>query len=525
MLKISALMLYALLACATQSFAEDVDTYLNTAPDINDNPSQLQSIPMLQSLRNLKQQESRAPYVHDLKNRYKVRTLFVESQDLPMVDIQLTFNAGSSRDLEIGNQLYGLSNMAASLMDEGTEKYTANQIVSAFEQNGAQFSIKAYRDMFIVRLRVLSDPKKLEPALAMMVEVLKNSTFKNNSINMVLSNTQAGQKQLQENPSSLMSIQFYREIYGQHPYAQPITGTNGSLKKITTENLKQFRDKFLVAQNMNIAITGKLNAKEALKLSERIAGNIKQGEKAQPLPAPIEKNSLNIVHMPYNSEQAHVTFGHLGTTRDDPDRIALEIGNKMFGGGGFNAILMQELRVKRGYTYGAYSAFSFSQSPGMFSFSYSTRQDQLVDSIRVAHKALTDFVQQPIDRKQLEEVKAGMLRAYPNNYSSNASINAQLGLLGFYNQPAEALDQYPKQLQKITAEDVQKAIRKHVHPDQLTLLVVSKDLEKANISEILQDNLNPRTEGLENDLPMAVPQLPPATDAPVQTLNDMHASI
>ncbi|ENV83303.1 hypothetical protein F941_01399 [Acinetobacter bouvetii DSM 14964 = CIP 107468] len=531
MLHKTVIIFIAMLACSSSISAEQTDSYLNTEPDVHDNPSQLQSIPILQSLRNLKQLETHAPYVHDLKNRYKVRTLFVESQDLPMVDIQLTFNAGSARDLEIGKGLYGLSNMAAGLMDEGTEKFTASQIASVFEQSGAQFSIQSYRDMFIVKLRVLSDPQKLEPALAMMMEILSNAVFKKNSINMTLSNLQTGQKQLQESPGRLMGIRFYREIYGQHPYAEPVTGTNGSLKKITTENLKQFRDKFIVAQNMNIAITGKLTAKEALKLSERIAGNIQQGEHAQALPDPEEKNTLNIVHMPYDSAQAHVMFGQIGTTRNDPDRLALEIGNKLFGGGGFNAVLMQELRVKRGYTYSAYSAFSFSQSPGIFSFSYSTRQDQLIDSIRVAHKALTDFVRQPIDINQLNEVKAGMLRAYPNSYSSNASINAQLGLLGFYQHSADYLDQYPKLLEKITAEDVQNAVRRHLHPDQLTIIVVSKTLDKAELNGILQSNLQPNANTPVNTTPAiaplpskAVPLPVPEADEPLQSQLDKHAS-
>ncbi len=71
-----------------------------------------------------------------------------------------------------------------------------------------------------------------------MLEVLKDSTFKNNSISLMVSNTQVGQKQLKESPSRLMSIRFYRALYGSHPYAEPITGTNGSIKKITTQHLK-----------------------------------------------------------------------------------------------------------------------------------------------------------------------------------------------------------------------------------------------------------------------------------------------
>ncbi|MEG2358043.1 M16 family metallopeptidase, partial [Acinetobacter sp.] len=260
--------------------------------------------------------------------------------------------------------------------------------------------------------------------------------------------------------------------------------------------------------------------------------HLKQGEKAQPLASPQAKTALDIIAMPYHSAQAHVMFGQLGTARNDPDRLALEVANRMFGGSGFNSVLMQELRVKRGYTYGAYSAFSFSQAPGIFNFSYSTRQDQLMDSIKVAHKALADFVQKPIDRKQLEETKAGMLRAYPNTYSSNAAINAQLGLLGFYNHPADYLAQHPQRLEKITAENVQNAVRRHLHPEQMTLVVVSKTLDKAGLEAILQDNLRPEPGSPADSMPSAAPEAPkaapqstPEADAPAQPQNDRPASI
>lgn len=525
MSKVRSLILLTSLSLSSSLWAEN---YLDPQPDLNDNPCQLQAIPLLHSLKNINQKQAfQAPFIHDLNNRYKVRTLFVETRDLPMVDIQLTFNAGSARDQEIAKGLFGLSSTAAKLMREGTDKYTAAQVASVFDATGAQFSVQAYRDMFVVRLRTLSDPKKMEPALAMMMEVLKNATFKPSSIQLALSNTQVGQKQLQENPSKLMDIRFYRALYGQHPYAEPITGTIGSTKKITADLLKKFRDQFLVAQNMNIAITGKLSPKQALELSERIAGNLPQGQKAIALTEPEEKSGFDIMHLPYNSSQAHVTFGHLGPNRFTEDRLALEVANRMFGGGGFNAVLMQELRVKRGYTYGAYSTFSFSQAPGIFSFRYSTRQDQLLDSIQVAHQAFINFVNQPIDTKRLEETKAGMLRAFPNNYSSNATINAQLGTMGFYAEQADYLSRYPEHLAKITAADVQNAVRKHLHPERLTLVVVSQELDKEALKLRLEQNLLDPSTPLPNTIPIpkASPQKPAEADEPVEIPVDTPASI
>ena len=524
MLRLRPFLLISILSLSSATHAEN---YLDPQPDQNDNPSQLQSIPLLQSLKNINQQRDfQAPYIHDLNNRYKVRTLFVETQDLPMVDIQLTFNAGSARDQEIGKGLYGLSNMAAKLMREGTDNYNANQVAAVFDQTGAQFSVQAHRDMFVVRLRSLSDPKKLEPALAMMMEVLKNASFKPSSINLALSNTQVGQKQLQENPSRLMDIRFYRALYGQHPYAEPISGTQGSTKKINAELLKKFRDQFLVAQNMNIAMTGKLSPKQALELSERISGNLTQGQKATALAQPEIKSGIEIVHLPYNSSQAHVTFGHLGLSRFTEDKLALEVANRMFGGSGFNAVLMQELRVKRGLTYGAYSSLSFSQAPGVFSFKYSTRQDQLLDSIQVAHQALINFVSQPIDTRRLEETKAGMLRAFPNHYSSNATINAQLGNMGFYSEQTDYLSSYPERLAKITATDVQNAIRKHLHPDRLTLVIVNKELDKDALKRRLEQNLiDANFSSPTHQMPKASPQRPAEVDVPATTPADKPASI
>lgn len=487
MFKIIPLLATSMICCSL-SFAEEIDNRHSAAFD--DNPSQLSSIATLSSLKNVDlTQGQSAPTVHDLNNRDGVRSLFVEAANLPMLDIQLTFNAGAARDSEMGKNLFGLSHMAAGLMDEGTEKYSAAEVANIFEQSTARFSVQSFRDMFVVRLRVLSDPDKLDPALALMLDLIKNAQFERSSINSSLSNIQVGQKQLQESPSKLMGIRFYRALYGKHPYAEPTTGTISSNKNITPELLQKFRDTFLVAENMNIAITGQMSPKAALKLSEHISGQMRRGLKAQALSQPQAKTQFDVVHIPYNASQAHVTFGHLAPTRNDPDRLALEIANRIFGGGGFNAILMQEMRIKRGYTYGAYSSFSFSQAPGVFSVSYSTRQDQLMDSIQVAHQALVNFVNQPIDAQQLAETKAGMLRAFPNSYSSNATINAQLGTMGFYGESADYISSYPERVKKVTIEDVQNAIRKHLHPERLTFVVVSPQLDRTALLKTLNNNV------------------------------------
>ncbi|WP_151796667.1 M16 family metallopeptidase [Acinetobacter soli] len=451
---------------------------------------QLKSLQQLRSLKSISDDlTSSAPYVVELPAPQGIRSLFVESQALPMVDIQLTFNAGSARDESLGKGLYGIANMTAKLLDDGTPDLSAAQIANRFEQLGAKLNVQAYRDMFVIRLRVLSDPQKLNPAVDLMLDLIQHSSFEPSGLNLILSNTNVGQKQLQENPERLSNIALYRAIYGYHPYAEPTSGTVVSTKKLTPVLLKQFRDTFLVAQNMNLAITGQLNALEAKQLSARIFERLPQGQLAAPLPDALEQQGFDVRILPYAATQAHVSMGHLSLKRSDPDVLALEVANQMLGGNGFNSALMKELRVKRGYTYGAYSSFSFTQSSGLFQLNYSTQQKQLLESIRVAHQTLINFVNTPIDSKQLQETKIGMLRAFPMSFSSNASINAQLGAIGFYGLPSDYLTEYPKALNAIKAEDIQHAIRRHIHPDRLTVIVAGQDISSEQIETLLKENL------------------------------------
>ena len=474
------------IALAPSTFAE----FDSTTPELEPNYTPMQSLNRLQSLKNLTPQQSyTAPFVQELSTAHQVRTLFVASQSLPIVDIQLTFNAGSAQDGQIEAGLYGLSNMAARLMTEGTDQYTAKQIATMFEKLGARFSVNAYRDMFVVRLKVLSDPEKLEPAVELMLHLLKHANFKPSGLNLILNNTSVGQRQVQENPNRLMNIQFYRTVYGQHPYAQPIVGTNGSIKKITPAHLIQFRNTFLVAQNMNIAITGDLKSEQASQIANQISQNITQGHAAAALPQAIDQKDFNISFIPFNSSQAHVMIGHLAIARNDPDRIALEVANQLFGGSGFNSILMKELRVKRGYSYGAYSALASTQARGLFSFSYSTQQDQLIESIQVAHQAMIDFIQQPIRVKDLEETKAGMLRSFPMSFSSNDSINAQLAAIGFYQLPSHYLSDYQKQLSQLNTRQVHAAVQKHLRADRLSIVIVAEKLDQFALRHMLQSQL------------------------------------
>ena len=489
-MKFSSLCLACACLISTHTFAQHDDSNHNEIEQATDTEN-ITAIELLQSLRDIQPDGFiQVPQIQRLHTEKGVTTLFVERHDLPMVDLQLTFNAGSARDTEIAAGLHGLANMTAKLMNKGTSKYTATDIAQRFEDLGAQFSVQAHRDMFIIRLRALSDAHKFKAAVELMLHVFNDAQFNTTEIQRSNQSVQMGQKQLQEKASNLMSIRFQRAIYAQHPYAEPITGTVASNQKITCDDLNAFRKQFLVTENLNLALTGDLNTKKATEIANFISKRIAEGTKAKALPSHQLQDGFKLYHIVSNSSQANVLMGHLGTARDDPDRLALELANRMLGGGGFNSILMQELRMKRGYTYAANSNMSFSSAPGSFSLSYGTRQDQLIDSLNVAHQALIRFATQPLDQAQLEATKSGMLLAFPNLFNSNANINSLLGSMGYYEVSNDYIENYQRNLKAITPEQVQAAVRRYLHPDKLTVVVASSTLDQQQVLQQLQHNLS-----------------------------------
>lgn len=438
------------------------------------------SLATLSSLRNIAASGAiaiKTPTIESLSTKTGTPTLFVAAPELPIVDIRLTFDAGSARDSELRDGLYGLASLTSQLLDEGTSTQSTDDIAANFERLGAEFSATSYRDMFTVSLRTLSDPAYFNPAVDQLLTILKDAQFPQASIDRVLNNAAIGQQQRKESPGAVVGIRFYRELYGKHPYAEPTTGTEASLKKITPQDIRNFKDTYLVAKNLNIAITGQLSRDQAQQLANRISQSLPAGQKARPLPAPQPLTAAKTVAVPFNSSQSHVMIGQLGITRDNPDIYALTVGNEMLGGDGFNALLMKELREKRGLTYGAYSGFTSMRTTGPFIISYSTRGDQAIESIKVAKQTLQNFLSQPLDQQLLSETREGLLKSYPLSLSSNESILGYLGMIGFYGLPSSYLADYPKKIEAVTSQEIQAALRKYIQPSNMLTVVVGQPFD------------------------------------------------
>ena len=468
------------LSTLTISISTTALVHAESHPSSTPPSAEITSLKHLDSLKTLEKiSQLKTPTVQEFKTQSGTRVLFVEAPELPIVDVKLVFDAGSARDGELKAGQYGLASLTAQLLDEGTSTQTTDQISANFERLGAQFGAAAYRDMFTVNLRTLSDSDLLNPAVDQLLSILKDAQIPQTSYDRVMQQSRIGLAQQKDSPATTIAIRFMQELYGKHPYAQPTTGTLASIDLIKPADIRQFKDTYLVAKNLNIAIVGQMNLDQAKALAERITQSLPQGQHARALPTP-DATVARDVYVPFDSTQTHIRIGEIGVTRDNPDLPALTLGNEVFGGGDFSAILMKELREKRGLTYGAYSGFSAMHSNGPFAISYSTRTDQMDESLRVAKQALRDYVQKGVPVDKLNDAKTGILNSYPLSLSGNSSIASTLSAMGFYGLANTYMADYPKQIEAVTPEAAHQAFVRYVNPDKMLVVVVGKEKPKAD---------------------------------------------
>lgn len=419
------------------------------------------------------------------------KVLFVEAHELPMFDLRLTFAAGSSHD-----QVPGQAMLTNAMLNEGVPGKDVGAIAAGFESLGADFGNGAYRDMAVASLRSLSAKEQRDPALKLFNEVLGQPTFPADALARIKNQVLAGFEYQKQNPGKLAGLALFEKLYGNHPYAQPSDGTPESIPTITREQLKAFHAKAYAAGNAVIALVGDLSRSEAEALVAQVSASLPKGP-ALPKIAQPQKPKPGTTHIEFPSNQTHLMIAQLGIDRRDPDYAALYLGNQVFGGGGFGARLMEEVREKRGLTYGVYSGFSAMQARGPFMINLQTRADMSSGTLQLIKELLRDFIANGPTEEELDKAKRELAGSFPLSTASNAAIVGQLGSMGFYDLPLTYLEDFMSQTQALTVEQVKAAMARHLDPDALVIVTAGPTVE--------QKELPPPTDK-PAELPSGVPE-------------------
>lgn len=433
-------------------------------------------LPELDSLKNPSDLQMTLPNIQHFSTKNGTSVQFVATPNLPMVDISLYFNAGSARDETIKPQGFGIASLTGNMLNKGTTSKTENQIAEMSEQLGIILSTEVHKDMFIVSFRSLSD-EKLDKAIALLSDIITNPSFPENSLARSKAQYMLAIEQQKEDPASIADIAFHQHLYGNHPYAHPTIGTQESIPEIVAQDLHAFQQRFLVAKNANIAITGNINRAKAEQIADILTKNLPIGEKAPKLPDAKPLTMQKHIHIPFDSTQTTIIMGQLGTKRANDasslqQQMNFNIANEVIGGSNFQAYLMQEIRKKRGLTYGIYAQMTPMQSQGSYQISFSTRNDKAKEGIDETLKILNNATKNGIKQHEMTLTKDNLLNSFPLGFASNASINRTIGMMGFYDLPKDYLSLYQQRIDRSTLPDIHQAYANVVEPQNFLIVTV-----------------------------------------------------
>jgi zinc protease len=408
------------------------------------------------------------PAIQNWRTANGVPIYFIPARELPMVDAQILFNAGSARD----GERPGLAKLTSGLLEEGAGDWSADAIADRFDQVGARFSASSRRDSASVALRSLVDSRYLQPTVETVARLLKEPTFAPDAVERVRQQMLTALRDRAQSPGAIAQDAFYKALYGNHPYAIPPEGTVASLNAITRAEIQEFHRRHYTAANAVVAIVGDLDRPAAEQLANTLVGSLPQGERVPPTPPVAPLAASQTLRIPHPSSQSHILIGQVGVSRADPDYYALYLGNHVLGGNGLVSQLSQEIREKRGLAYGAYSGFSPMRQAGPFLLNLQTRNDQVDIALQVAQTTLREFTANGPDPRVLEEARQNITGGFALDLAGNGKLAGALGSIAFHGLPLDYLQNYISMMNGISLEQVKTAWQRHVQPDRLITVIV-----------------------------------------------------
>jgi len=409
-----------------------------------------------------------APDIQHWTSKQGTQVFYVHAPGLPIVDLQITFDAGSARD---GN-LSGLSSMTSHMLGMGAAGLDATKIAQRFEGVGAEFGHSADRDRAWLKLRSLTQQKWLDQATDTLAMVMEKPNFTQSDFTREQKRYLISLKREKQSPSKIAARAFYKAAYGDHPYAQMPNGTEKTIKALTAADLKKFFAKYYVASNATIAIVGDIDRKAANKLIDKLMKNIPAGKPAKPLPKVVDLKKAQTIRISHPSTQTHVYMGHPGNYRGDPDYFVMYLGNHALGGSGLVSRLSDEVREKRGLSYSVYSYFSPLARKGLFQVGMQTKNDQVDLGVKVLRQTIKDYVDTGMTEKELTASRKNITGGFPLRIDSNKKILGYLAMIGFYKLPLTYLDDFNKTIEAISLKQIHETMRRRVHSDRMVTVIV-----------------------------------------------------
>ncbi len=404
-----------------------------------------------------------------------VAVYLVESPSVPMVDVQVDFDAGSRRDPAAQA---GLASVTAGMTAKGVRAVGSeaaldeNALGEAWADLGAAFSASASSDRMSFSLRSLTYPDLLARAVALAARQLAEPSFPPEVWARERERLGASIREANTRPATVAARAFSQGVYGTHPYGYEMT--EATLARISVADMQALQARAVRPCAAKVSIVGAVTRAQAETLVTQLLARLPAGGcEAQPAVGEVAAlTQASEQHIPFDSAQAHVLIGQPGYKRDDPDFFPLLVGNYILGGGGFVSRLTTEVREKRGLSYSVYSYFAPALHAGAYTVGLQTRPDQAAQAVQVAREVVRKFVAEGPTEAELKAAKDNLIGGFALRIDSNRKLLDNVANIAWNNLPLDYLDTWTQQVARVTVADIKAAFARKLQPERMVTVVV-----------------------------------------------------
>ncbi len=394
--------------------------------------------------------------------------LVLEQHFLPIVEVHALIKTGSAQDPP---DKAGLANLVASLLDEGTTSRSSKQLAEQIDFVGGALEVKASEDFTTASARVLK--KDVDLGFTLLADILQHPAFLKPEFERIRSQILGEMASDNDDPGHVAMKAFNQLVFHGHPYRWPLNGTEESLGKVTHADVLNFYAREYVPSQVILTIVGDVTTEQVTALVQTHFGAWK---KPPPPPrnvkksAPVERKTVQLIEK--DLTQSNVILGHGGISRTNQDFYAVTVMNYILGAGGFSSRLMDSIRDKQGLVYGIMSHFDARLMPGSFWVNFQTRTEATNQAIQGVLAEIKNIRDAPVSDQELSEAKSFLIGSFPLRLDSTAKLAQVLAQVEFYGLGFEYFSQYPKWIERVTKEDVQRVAKQYLDPQRYALVVV-----------------------------------------------------
>jgi zinc protease len=421
--------------------------------------------------------------IQQIETASGIKIWLVEDHSLPIISVDFAFrNAGAKQDPA---DKQGLSILASNTMDEGAGQYNSEAFQQLLADHSISLRFASGRDDFSGSLKTLS--RKKDIAFELLELALTTPRFDAEPLERMRAANLARIQRSRAKPEWMAARLMNDIAYGNHPYAQNSGGTLTTLQNITADDLNTFVKDRLALNNLVIAVVGDITPEDLSQTLENVFGKLPKTAALKDIPDLTLKNTNTTTLYAHDIPQTIIRITQAGIDRDDPDFYTASIMNYILGGSGFGSRLMEEIREKRGLTYGIYSGLSQSNHIDTLNVSTSTKNETTREMLDLIKAEWQKMKNQPVTEAELADAKSYLIGSMPLSLSSTDNISSLLLGLQLDGLPIDYLDQRADKINAVTQSDISRVAAALLTPDQMITILVGtpENITPTNIVETL----------------------------------------